>query len=64
MFAFTIVSHQALLDVADVRKKVADGRNLFGEEWGGSRVITGNCGNLPTVTAIVTRALLEGEMKW
>lgn len=25
---FTVVSHQALLDVADIRKKVADCRNL------------------------------------
>lgn len=25
---FTVMSHQALLDVADIRKKVADCRNL------------------------------------
>lgn len=27
---FTVVSHQALLDVADIRKKVADCCNLVG----------------------------------
>lgn len=45
--AFTIVSHQALLDVADIGKKVADCRDL---EENRSHVISGNRGNLPAAS--------------
>lgn len=45
--AFTVVPHQALLDVADIRKEVADCRDLGRER---SHVITGNRSNLPAAS--------------
>lgn len=46
---FTVVSHQALLDVADIRKKVADCRNLV-EKKNKGYVINGNRSNLPAAS--------------
>lgn len=59
----TIMSHQALLDVADIRKEIANCSDL--EEWeeDKTRGTTWLCEGYRNVTeVIVTRARLEGEM--